>query len=149
MSVLDATDTITDQDSQTFVHTLRNALRGIHQKLGEAISRDLNIEPRDMGLLYALKQGLRYPSEVREYAKQTGPAVSQMIDRCIQAGLVTREFDPQDSRRTIVTLTAHGIEALDCTQQASLDWLRGSGVSAQDLRICTQVLAQLSQEVSI
>jgi DNA-binding MarR family transcriptional regulator len=45
------------------------------------------------------------------------PAASRMIDRLVQDGLAERWDDPNDRRRTLVRLTAHGRDSMEQLHQ--------------------------------
>ena len=47
-------------------------------------------------------------SDVAEHLGITAPAVSQMVDRLVQQGVLERTEDPQDRRSKQISLTARG-----------------------------------------
>ena len=51
--------------------------------------------------------------ELATTSRVTQPGMTRLIGTMAEAGLVTRESDPADSRATLVAITAAGTEALD------------------------------------
>lgn len=81
---------------------------------------------------------------------QTHSAVSQLADRLVEAGMVTRQRDPHDGRRSVLVLTAAGERALGDLGPVWLAIRRGMaeslgprGVALLDaIDGCEQVLAE-------
>ncbi|MDF3980436.1 helix-turn-helix domain-containing GNAT family N-acetyltransferase [Luteibacter sp. PPL201] len=72
------------------------------------------------------------PSTVTEVALaigQTHSAVSQLADRLVDAGMVIRQRDPQDGRRSVLVLTEAGERALGALGPVWLAIRRGMGES--------------------
>jgi DNA-binding MarR family transcriptional regulator len=53
----------------------------------------------------------------------TGPAMSQMIDRLVAQGLVTRKEDPEDRRARLIDLTPLGVELVAGCKKAQVGWV--------------------------
>jgi DNA-binding MarR family transcriptional regulator len=67
------------------------------------------------------------PLTIRSLAQGLGigsPAASHLVERLVQMGLVERQEDPDDRRRTFATLTADGGEAIGRLRQEGLEHLR-------------------------
>ncbi|MGV8049069.1 MAG: MarR family winged helix-turn-helix transcriptional regulator [Anaerolineaceae bacterium] len=63
---------------------------------------------------------------INDLAKQLGitkAAVSQMIDRMVQQGLIDRQKNPRDRRRRVLTLTELGKCQVEEARQVRLAWL--------------------------
>ncbi|TCV92061.1 MarR family protein [Luteibacter rhizovicinus] len=74
---------------------------------------DARIESRWFPVLRLLRDA--GPSTVTDVASaigQTHSAVSQLADRLVEAGMVTRQRDPQDGRRSVLALTDEADRAL-------------------------------------
>ena len=54
----------------------------------------------------------------------SSPAVSQMLDRLVEMGLVTREENPLNRRQKQVALTAAGRTLLKEAEQVQKQWLQ-------------------------
>lgn len=83
----------------------------------EVNSRAAGITPRQYLALLLIRGSPSYPSmsitELAEGLKLTQPTVSSLVDRLVQAALLTRHDDPSDRRRSVLTLTTRGQRALD------------------------------------
>jgi DNA-binding MarR family transcriptional regulator/ribosomal protein S18 acetylase RimI-like enzyme len=76
-------------------------------------ARGARIESRWLPVLrYLWDVGPRSVTEVAEAIGQTHSAVSQLTDKLVRAGMVKRGRDPQDGRRTVLTLTDKANRAL-------------------------------------
>jgi DNA-binding MarR family transcriptional regulator/ribosomal protein S18 acetylase RimI-like enzyme len=76
-------------------------------------ARGARIESRWLPVLrYLWDVGPRSVTEVAEAISQTHSAVSQLTDKLVRAGMVKRGRDPQDGRRTVLTLTDKANRAL-------------------------------------
>lgn len=69
----------------------------------------------------------RQPCTISDMAADMGissPAVSQMLDRLVEMGLVTREENPLNRRQKQVALTAAGRTLLKEAEQVQKQWLQ-------------------------
>jgi DNA-binding MarR family transcriptional regulator len=105
--------------SEVFVELMRKATTA------QDAQRDDDITP-------SLIQCLQYvylhgPSSIRKIATGLGitvPAVSQLVDRLVQRGLVTREHNKEDRRYASVSLTDEGKQVVLDARTSRLAWLR-------------------------
>ncbi|MFI6578498.1 MarR family winged helix-turn-helix transcriptional regulator [Nocardiopsis sp. NPDC050513] len=86
--------------------------RGVEEFLsGEGLERwefDVLGTLRRSGEPYSLT-----PKELVAMTMVGGAAMTNRVDRLVARGLVTREVDPDNRRRTLVTLTPEGLEVID------------------------------------
>src|SRR4051794_29377397 len=61
------------------------------------------------------------PSEFPGALMLTSSGTTKRLDRLEQAGLITREPDPQDRRGILITLTPKGLELIDALTAAHLE----------------------------
>jgi DNA-binding MarR family transcriptional regulator len=84
-----------------------------------ALSRHLPIDPAIFGVLDAVEE--RGPSTVTELAAVLGvdqPRASRLAARAVDEGLLVRQADPGDGRRTPLSLTVLGKRHLDVIHEA-------------------------------
>lgn len=90
-----------------------------------------------------------YVSELNQCAYVSQPAVSRMLRRLEEKGLLERRTDPQDRRTTYVVLTEGGSSLLAACQRQMAE-LAGRVVDrlgAQELRALVDQLDRLTQAV--
>jgi DNA-binding MarR family transcriptional regulator len=61
------------------------------------------------------------PTEFTSALMLTSSGTTKRLDRLEQAGLITREPDPDDRRGTLITLTPAGHRLIDSVTEAHLD----------------------------
>jgi DNA-binding MarR family transcriptional regulator len=97
--------------------------RELEQRL-EPVYRDHGLEPGWHDVLATLRRtGAPYrlrPSEFTGALMLTSSGTTKRLDRLEQAGLITREPDPQDRRGILITLTPKGLELIDALTAAHL-----------------------------
>jgi DNA-binding MarR family transcriptional regulator len=62
-------------------------------------------------------------SDLGEEMGVTNAAASQLLDKLVQQGLVTRAEDPQDRRNKLITLTEAGLRVSEQSMEARQNWL--------------------------
>jgi DNA-binding MarR family transcriptional regulator len=87
----------------------------VSERLGATLTRSCGLSINDFEVLLRLDQvpspGLRV-TDLRETVRLSQPAVSRMITRLEQQGLIGRGADPDDGRGVLVTITASGRKKL-------------------------------------
>jgi DNA-binding MarR family transcriptional regulator len=73
------------------------------------------------------RKAMRGVSEIGDDLGITGGAASQLIDRLVQQGLVSRTEDPQDRRVKHIDLTDKGLQILHAGRPAPAQWLEDLG----------------------
>lgn len=58
-------------------------------------------------------EGSQRVGELAALSRTTQPGMTRLVGQLVEAGLVTRTPDPDDSRATVVTITDAGAEAID------------------------------------
>lgn len=96
-----------------------------------ALSRQMALDPAVFGVLDAVDE--RGPSSVTDLAAVLGvdqPRASRLVAKAVDSGLLRRQADQVDGRRTLVVLTASGQQQVDAAHlsrrevfaRAMADW---------------------------
>jgi len=102
------------------------------QNISSAFS---NAELLTMGLLD--QHGSMLPSALADLERISAQAISQIINRLVEAGVVDRTSDESDKRKVLITLTEAGKKHLDENRRIKEEWL----VKAMDNLFSTEELA--------
>lgn len=102
------------------------------QNISSAFS---NAELLTMGLLD--QHGSMLPSALADLERISAQAISQIINRLVEAGVVDRTSDESDKRKVLITLTEAGKTHLDDNRRIKEEWL----VKAMDNLFSTEELA--------
>jgi DNA-binding MarR family transcriptional regulator len=97
-------------------------------------SRQKGLSMSQMGALFHIhKQGSSAVSDLGEHLGVTNAAASQMLDRLVQQGLISRSEDPTDRRVKQIILTDQGREVLQAGIRARKRWLTELDQNLSDL----------------
>lgn len=119
----------------------------------EVIAARLGVTPSDLRALFVLSvHGPCSPGVLGRHVGLTTGAASRLVERLVTAGIATRDADPRDRRRVVVTARAEALEetarhyaplnqrlrehlgSMDAaTLQAMLTFIRAAEASTQDL----------------
>lgn len=106
---------LTDLEYQSlaeFRHALRRFLA-----FSERAAREHDITPAQHQLLLAIRgsapDGHPSTSELADVLQLRLHSAGELIDRAVANGLVDRRTDPDDARRSLLTLSAYGRSRLD------------------------------------
>lgn len=101
---------------------------------------------RQLAVIAAVRDGVSSPALIARRLRVNRPAVTGLLDRLEQRGLVRREPDPADRRRQRVVLTPAGAAAGQATQRFLAEEVaaRLSGASPEELAAAEQTLRLLS-----
>lgn len=102
------------------------------QNISSAFS---NAELLTMGLLD--QHGSMLPSALADLERISAQAISQIINRLVEAGVVDRTSDESDKRKVLITLNEAGKNHLDENRRIKEEWL----VKAMDKLFSTEELA--------
>jgi len=102
------------------------------QNISSAFS---NAELLTMGLLD--QHGSMLPSALADLERISAQAISQIINRLVEVGVVARTTDESDKRKIFISLTESGKQHLDENRRIKEEWL----VKAMDNLFSTEELA--------
>ncbi len=86
-------------------------------------SKETGLSMSQIGALFQINRGRSNVSDLGEGLGITNAAVSQMLDRLVQDGLILRSEDPQDRRAKQLVLTDKGCRIMQETIQARQGWI--------------------------
>lgn len=127
-----------------------NRLAGAFRTTVDRELRDHGLTRRQVGTLMHVHRGLaRSASDLTRMLRVDSTAVTRMVDRLEEKGLIAREPDPEDGRRQLLALTEDA-EALmpeveDVARRVEARF--EDGVSARDLRGFHRVLMAMLENV--
>lgn len=101
------------------------------QNISSAFS---NAELLTMGLLD--QHGSMLPSALADLERISAQAISQIINRLVEIGVVARTTDESDKRKVLISLTESGKKHLDENRRIKEEWL----VKAMDNLFSTEEL---------
>jgi len=99
---------------------LNNAVRRFEARVLELMSESGHVETRisHVNLTRNLEvEGTRL-TELARRASMSKQAMGELVDQCVELGLVHRVADPSDGRARIVMFTPAGLEWLDAFREA-------------------------------
>ncbi|WP_343670339.1 MarR family transcriptional regulator [Chitinophaga sp.] len=102
------------------------------QNISSAFS---NAELLTMGLLD--QHGSMLPSALADLERISAQAISQIINKLVETGVVDRTTDESDKRKVLITLTENGKKHLEENRRIKEEWL----VKAMDNVFSTEELA--------
>lgn len=90
--------------------------------------REKGLRMSAIGTLHHLKRaGHVGVSDLSEHLGVSNAAASQMLDRLVEEGMISRIEDPEDRRMKRITITEDGTTILEESLFARLDWLNELG----------------------
>jgi DNA-binding MarR family transcriptional regulator len=122
--------------------------RELEQRL-EPVYREHGLEPGWHDVLATLRRiGPPYrlrPTDFTSALMLTSSGTTKRLDRLEQAGLITREPDPEDRRGTLITLTDAGHRLIDAATEAHLENERRllGALTGSDQRTLADLLRKL------
>jgi DNA-binding MarR family transcriptional regulator len=97
-------------------------------------AREKGLRMSVIGTLHHLKRADHVGvSDLGEHLGVSSAAASQMLDRLVEDGLITRVEDPQDRRMKRITITDAGSKILQESVNARLKWLEDLGERLNDM----------------
>lgn len=119
------TETTEDRELQQLVRVLKEfageVMRHSTRDMGCLIrNNDLSL-PQVATLMQLHRCGMASISEISEYLNLSLAATSQLVERLVTAGYVTRTEDPGDRRHKRVTLTGEGLAMVEEVKQTRIE----------------------------
>jgi len=97
----------------------------MHRSMRDFIrfAKDSGLSMSQVGALFHIRKGTSGVSDIGDDLGVTSAAASQMLERLVQSGLVTRSEDPNDRRVKHIVLTDKGHQILHQGIQARESWV--------------------------
>ncbi len=114
------------QSSDPFVTALQNWVgMFMHRSMRDSIrfAKENGLSMSQVGAMVHIRHGVDGVSDIGDDLGVTRAAASQMLERLVQAGLVTRSEDPNDRRVKVIVLTERGQKFLQESIQARQSWM--------------------------
>ena len=142
-------DTTPDQVAAAILETIPRSMRAIREQMRAGRAEGMSV-PQFRLLLYVRRNPGTRLSAVAGHLGTTLPATSQLVERLVRAGLVTRAQNPEERRQVELNLTDAGSAALKERDDATRAWLRErlTGLDAQQLEAIVEALHDLRSALS-
>jgi DNA-binding MarR family transcriptional regulator len=105
-----------DLDPLRLMTALWQLRTGLAERFGRRVESETGIGPKDFFALLAIETGFSYPSDLAQHIMQPSYSISRILEGLTGLGLIEREFDPSDARRTRLSLTTKGREKLQAAK---------------------------------
>ncbi|WP_040382810.1 MarR family winged helix-turn-helix transcriptional regulator [Deinococcus apachensis] len=126
------------QEVDRFLRGMWRFNRMLGQQLAPLLEERHGINPRMYHVLRSIQKGDHYPKVLADHLKIPTTLISRYLDGLSKAGLIERQIDEQDSRRTRLSLTGRGEQVVRETDETLHEL-----VSGQLARLDPQVLQGL------
>lgn len=138
-------------DPEQFIEALRSwAEAFMRQSMHGAIqyAKQNHMSMSQLGaMLHISRMGACAVADISEDLGVTSAAVSQLVDRLVDQGLVSRDEDPADRRAKRIELTARGTKVLQQAMEARQAWFRAlaSSLTAAERAAAAATLRSLTE----
>jgi DNA-binding MarR family transcriptional regulator len=138
------TDTTPDQVAVAILETIPRSMHSIREQMRAGRAAGLSVSQFRL-LLYVRRNPGTSLSRLAEHLGTTLPSASQMVERLVQTGLVTRVQSVKERRRVELRLTEAGSTALEECDAKTRAWLcqRLAGLDARQLETIATALHDL------
>jgi len=142
-------ETTPDQVAIAILETIPPSMRAIREQMRSGLAASLSVAQFRL-LIFVRRNPGTSLSPVAEHLGTTLPAASQLVERLVRAGLVTREQDPRERRRVALRLTEAGGATLAECDTRTRAWLceRLSGLGDAELDRLAGTLKELRDLLS-
>lgn len=143
-------DTTPDQVAVAILETIPPSMRAIREQMRSGRAAGMSIAQFRL-LLFVRRNPGSGLSALADHMGTSLPAASQLVERLVNAGLVTREQDPQERRRVQLRLTDAGTAALAACDNRTRAWLceRLAGLDQSELDRLAGTLGDLRRLLSV
>ena len=111
-----------DQVSIAILETIPPSMRAIREQMRSGLAASLSV-PQFRLLRFVRRNPGTSLSPVAEHLGTSLPAASQLVERLVRAGLVTREQHPRERRRVELRVTEVGGATLEECDARTRAWL--------------------------
>lgn len=138
------TETTPDQVASAILETIPRSMRAIREQMRSGRAAGVTVAQFRL-LLYVRRNPGTSLSMLADHLGTTLPAASQLVERLVRAGLVTRVQHPTERRRVELRLTTAGGEALAECDVRTRAWVceKLSGLEARELEAMAGALRNL------
>lgn len=138
-------ETTSDEVAAAILETIPRSMHSIREHMRSGRPAGLPVSQFRALLFLRRNPGARL-SALSTHLGMSRPSGSQMADRLVAAGLMTRSQHPADSRALALHLTEAGAAALEKCDEQTRAWLCGrmSGLDNQRLAAIADALRDLS-----
>ena len=143
------TQTTPDQVAIAILETIPPSMRAIREQMRSGRAASLSVAQFRL-LLFVRRNAGTSLSPLAEHLGTTLPAASQLVERLVRAGLVTRVQAPEERRRVELRLTDAGGSTVEECDARTRAWLcdRLSGLTDAELVGLAAVLRDLRELLS-
>jgi DNA-binding MarR family transcriptional regulator len=139
--------------NEAFVTAVREWMRVLMRRSMRAFvrySRQSGLSVSQIGVMFRINDGRSSLADLSGGLGITSAAVSQMMDKLVQQGLILRSEDPNDRRTNQLTLTDKGRQVINESFHFRQAWLRdlADSLSAQEKQQVTAALHLLVQKAN-
>ena len=114
--------TTPDQVAVAILETVPPSMRAIREQMRSARTAGMSVAQFRL-LLFVRRNPGTSLSPLADHLAASLPAASQLVERLVQAGLLTREQHPKERRRIELRLTEAGAAALAACDTRTRAWL--------------------------
>ena len=141
-------DTTPDQVATAILETVPPTMRAIRGQMRSARVAGLSV-PQFRLLRFVRRNPGTGLSALAEHLGTTMPAASQLVERVVRAGFVTREQHPKERRRVELHITEAGDAVLAQCDERTRAWLceRLEGLDPEQLEAIAAALRQVRSVV--
>ena len=132
------------EQAMRFEQAFRHVSIGIRKGMIKQVKEEFGVEFTDFPLLYLIDHGFTSPTAIKDRMMMSASMVSHMVDRALKAGLITRDLDPDDSRRFCLSLTNEGERLLKRINEHYLQRIQSAGLTGDELDQLSQQLTKLA-----
>jgi DNA-binding MarR family transcriptional regulator len=136
--------TTPDQVASAILETIPPSMRAIREQMRAGRAASLSV-PQFRVLLYVRRNPGTSLSALADHLGATLPAASQLVERLVRAGYLTRIQHPQERRRIELRVTEAGAASLAGCDERTRAWLceRLSGLDEAELDRLAATLREL------
>ncbi len=140
------TETTADQVAIAILETIPPSMRAIREQMRSGRAAGMSVAQFRL-LIYVRRHPGTSLSALAEHLGASLPAASQLVERLVRSGLLTRAQHAEERRRVELRLTEAGAAALADCDARTRTWLCGrlSGLDDRDLARLAGALGELRE----